>query len=181
MLFFFVGQVFADTPRIRPEKWAQLVISESLDNWYKVDDRVFRSSQPNSKGMHQLHFLGITEVLNLRYFHSDDDEAKGTGLKLHRLRTEAGDLSKDEIIQALKIITTAEGKILVHCWHGSDRTGAVIASYRIIVQGWSKDEAIDEMLNGGYGFHSIYKNIVPLIKSFDVDKMRKQLNIQKTL
>ena len=171
---------FAGAPRIRPKTWAQPVISETLENWYKVDDKVFRSSQPNNKGMLQLLQMDITEVLNLRYFHSDDDEAKGTGLKLHRLRTEAGDLSADEITKALKIITTAKGKILVHCWHGSDRTGAVVASYRVVVQGWSKDDAIDEMLNGGYGFHSIFDNIVPLIQALDVAKMRKELNIEKT-
>ncbi len=176
---FIANLGFADTPRIRPENWAKPVLSETIENWYKVDDKVFRSSQPNSDGMAQLKHLGITEVLNLRYFHSDDDEAKGTKLKLHRLRTEAGDLSQQEIIQALKIITTAKGKILVHCWHGSDRTGAVIASYRIVVHGWNKDGAIDEMINGGYGFHSIYDNIAPLIKSLDVEKIRKELDIKK--
>ncbi len=182
-IFFalIIGNIaYSETPRLRPQTWAQPVISESLENWYKVDDKVFRSSQPNSEGMSQLQHIGITEVLNLRYFHSDDDEAKGTDLKLHRLKTEAGELSEQEIIQALKIITGAKGKILVHCWHGSDRTGAVIASYRVIVQGWSKDDAIDEMINGGYGFHSMYDNIAQLIKSLDVLKMRKQLDIKKT-
>lgn len=47
--------------------------------------------------------------------------------------------------------------MVVHCWHGSDRTGAVIAAYRIVQQGWSQHDAIDEMINGGYGFHPIFQ------------------------
>ncbi len=169
----------AEIPRVRPAKWAQPIIAADLENWHQIDGKVFRSSQPDTDDMPLLQQLNITDVLNLRSIHTDDDEAKGTSLKLHHIRTSAGDISQDEIIQALKIITTAKGKILVHCWHGSDRTGAVIASYRIVVQDWYKAEAIDEMINGGYGFHAIFDNIVPTIKGLEVDKIREDLNIKR--
>lgn len=165
-------------PRVRPTNWAQPIITAELENWYQVDDKVFRSSQPDQEDMPLLQHFNITDVLNLRSMHTDDDEAEGSSLKLHHIKTSAGQISQGEIIQALKIITTAKGKILVHCWHGSDRTGAVIASYRIVVQGWSKAKAIDEMINGGYGFHSIFDNIVPLIKDLEADKIKKALNIK---
>ena len=44
----------------------------------------------------------------------------------------------------------------MHCQQGADRTGTMMAFYRIAVQGWPKDDAIAEMKNGGYGFHSIW-------------------------
>lgn len=168
----------AEMPRVRPTKWAQPIITADLENWYQIDEKVFRSSQPDKDDMPLLQQLSIADVLNLRSIHTDDDEAEGAPLRLHHIRTSAREISQNEIIQALKIITTAKGKILVHCWHGSDRTGAVIASYRIVVQGWSKAEAIDEMVNGGYGFHAIFDNIVPTIKELEVDKIRESLNIK---
>jgi protein tyrosine/serine phosphatase len=63
----------------------------------------------------------------------------------------------------------------VHCWHGSDRTGCIIALYRILNQGWSKEQAIDEMVYGGYGFKSRYVNIIRYIKDADIEKIRNQV------
>lgn len=45
--------------------------------------------------------------------------------------------------------------------------------YRMLYQGWSREEAIDELKNGGYGFHSMWKNIVDYLESVDVEKVRK--------
>lgn len=44
----------------------------------------------------------------------------------------------------------ADGNVLVHCLHGEDRTGMVIAAYRMIVEGWSADQATKEMLSMGF-------------------------------
>ena len=50
------------------------------------------------------------------------------------------------------------------------------AMYRIIYQRWTKDKAIDEMVNGGYGFHSMwYNNIIEYVRKADIDKLRKQI------
>jgi hypothetical protein len=47
--------------------------------------------------------------------------------------------------------------------------------YRVVFLGWSKDEAIDELMNGGYGYHSLYTNIPEFIREADIDKIRKQV------
>ena len=39
----------------------------------------------------------------------------------------------------------AKRPVFVHCKHGADRTGTMVAFYRILFEGWSKDEAIREM------------------------------------
>lgn len=89
---------------------------------------------------------------------------------------EAGDIREDDVVKALKIIKSAEGPVLVHCWHGSDRTGLVCASYRIIFQNWTKQAALDELINGGYGYHkSIYKNIARWIEHADVEALKKKI------
>ena len=62
-----------------------------------------------------------------------------------------------------------------HCWHGSDRTGLVSAMYRIVFGGWSKKEAIDELINGGYGYHSMYKNISEFIEKVDIVAIKQRV------
>ncbi len=48
--------------------------------------------------------------------------------------------------------------------------------YQIVVQGWTKEAAIDELMNGVYGYHSIYGNIVKFIGNVNVDEIKKQLS-----
>ncbi|MBI4647897.1 MAG: tyrosine-protein phosphatase, partial [Bacteroidia bacterium] len=162
-LFFLIVVSIAQTistaqtqPGERPAKWATLVKSEQFTNLYKLNNDVYRSEQPDDKGFQELSKLGIKSVLNLREYHSDDDEAKGINLKLYHVEMEAEDIHDAEIAVALKILTEAPKPILIHCKYGSDRTGLVCAMYRIVIECWSKKEALDELINGGYGFHLLY-------------------------
>jgi hypothetical protein len=49
------------------------------------------------------------------------------------------------------------------------------AMYRIVEQGWSKDEAIREMVDGGYGFHAMWSNIIHYVKNVDIEKIKREL------
>lgn len=157
----------------RPALWAQPVAATTLKNFHQLDAKVYRSAQPDAVGFAELKQRGIVTVLNLRDNHSDDAEAKGTGLDLRRIEMEADDITVPQLIAALRIIHQAKGPVLVHCWHGSDRTGAVSAAYRIVVQGWEKEAAIAELVDGGYGYHSIYGNIPQLLRGLDVAAVKR--------
>ena len=80
-----------------------------------------------------------------------------------------------EAVRFLKIVTDPQRTpVLVHCQHGADRTGTMIAVYRIAVQGWSKAEAIREMTEGGFGFHWIWSNLPRWIQKLDIDRIKRQ-------
>lgn len=146
-----------------------------LKNFYRIGNGVYRSDQPSYKCFRELEEFGIQEVLNLRNLHNDNDEAKGTAIRLHHLRTRASRMNLDQLVNALRIIRDRKGPILFHCWHGSDRTGAVAAMYRIVFQRVSKDDAIHEMTESIFGFHMTFDSIIDVIYSANIAKIRRDL------
>ncbi len=167
------GASAGTTPR--PADWARPVASEHLKNFYQVDAHLYRSAQPDAAGMAELYAQGIRQVVSLRQFHTDEDEARGVGLALHRIPMNAGEIHDAQVIAALRAIRDADGPVLLHCWHGSDRTGTVVALYRMLFQGWERQAAIDEMVNGGYGYHALYANIVRYLQQVDLEALSRSL------
>lgn len=149
-----------------------------LKNFYRIGQDVYRSDQPSAACFRELEKFGIREVLNLRCFHNDIKEAQGTHIQLHHLRTRATLLSLDDLVAAMRIIQNRQGPLLFHCWHGSDRTGAVAAMYRMVFQGIPKQQAIDEMVEGIFGFHMIFDNIIDTIEAANITRIRKELGVK---
>lgn len=128
--------------------------------------------------MKALKRIGIETVINLRSFNSDRDEIGLTGLAYERIYVKAWHPEEKEIIRFLQIVTNPKRTpVLVHCQHGADRTGAMSAIYRVAVQGWSKEEAIKEMTQGGFGFHTIWGNLPNWILNLDIGLIREKAGI----
>lgn len=172
LLLLLVSFVLVAHAEDRPKKWATPVQSRNLENAFQLDAKLYRSAQPSRKGFQEARSLGITNVVNLRKLHSDKDEARNLGMALHHIKAEADDITEREIISALRVIRAARGPVLVHCWHGSDRTGAVCAMYRVAFNNWPKEDAVDEMVKGGFGYHKLYANIIKLIRNADIEKIQ---------
>jgi protein tyrosine/serine phosphatase len=161
----------------RPSEWAVPIQLSGVGNLYKLNDNLYRSAQPTKQGMKYLK-LGIKTIINLRAFHSDTDEIRGTGLLDEELSVKTWHIEDEDVIRVLRIIRKEEsGPFLIHCQHGADRTGVMSAMYRIVEQGWSKDEAIREMVDGGYGFRAIWSNIIHYIMNVDIEKIKSELVI----
>jgi protein tyrosine/serine phosphatase len=126
----------------RPATWARPLQIEGVPNLHKVTDNLYRSGQPSDLGMKNLKQMGIETIVNLRSFHSDLDEIGLTGLAYEHLRMKTWHPEREEVVRFLQIVTNPKRiPVLVHCQHGSDRTGTICAVYRIAVQGWTKKEA----------------------------------------
>jgi protein tyrosine phosphatase (PTP) superfamily phosphohydrolase (DUF442 family) len=129
--------------------------------------------------MKNLKMMGIETVVNLRSFHSDRDEIGDTGLGYEHIYMKAWHPEEEEIVRFLQIVTNPKRTpVLVHCLHGADRTGTMSAVYRIAIQGWTKDEAIEEMAEGGFGFHGIFKNLLSWIEELDIEKIKNEAGIR---
>ena len=158
--------------RVRPAQWAEPVLSSEVGNWYRISPELHRCAQPDRKGMQELAQFGIKSVVNLREYHSDQTTVAGTPLLLCEVPLDAGDLTYEQLVVALKAVLSAPKPTIVHCWHGSDRTGAVIAAYRIAVEGWTATAALDEMVAGGYGHSAWFANLRQLIGGLDPARLR---------
>jgi protein tyrosine/serine phosphatase len=128
--------------------------------------------------MRQLKAMGVKTVINLRSFNSDRDELGGTGLGYEHICMKVWHPEREDIIRFLHIATDKDRTpAFVHCQHGADRTGLMCAIYRVAVCGWTKDEAIREMTQGGFGYHTVWTNLVKFIKDLDIDGIKKQAGI----
>lgn len=150
-------------------------LKKEVKNFHPVDSQVFRSAQPDKADFKLMDSLGIKEVLNFRQLHKDDKKAVNTSIKLHYLKLRAGKLTEQDLLNALAVIKNRKGPILFHCWHGSDRTGAVAAMYEIVFLNKDVEMAIKDMIEGGYGFHRQFDNIPKLIRSIDVAAFKAKL------
>ena len=128
--------------------------------------------------MKNLKEIGIETVINLRSFNSDREEIGLTGLAYEHIYMKAWHPEEKEIVRFLQIVSNPKrSPILVHCQHGADRTGTMSAIYRIAIQGWTKKEAIREMTEGGFGFHSVWTNLPPWIDDLDINSLKKKAGL----
>lgn len=120
---------------------------KELPNFQKVTDRLYRGGQPQAGGIKKLAELGINTVINLRgedeITRTEQQEAEALGLRYYSIPM--GGLSRpsdEEVERVLNLINAPEnGKVFVHCKHGADRTGTVIACYRISQENYSAEKA----------------------------------------
>jgi len=133
---------------------ADLVFPE-LPNFHRVDGHVFRGAQPKAGGLAKLKELGVRTIVNLRFERgqskAEEAEARALGLKYVSIPM-YGLIppTAAQIGQALALLADPQnGPVFVHCVAGQDRTGVVIACYRIAQMGWTATDAIHEAM--GYG------------------------------
>ena len=161
---------------IRPSNWATKVELQGLNNMYKVDNDLYRSEQPKAKAMFLLDSMKIKTILNVRRIRNDRHEAKNTKLVLKHVPINTWFINYDDVVASLKEIVKSEKPILIHCKHGSDRTGCIVAAYRMVKCGWTKEESIKEFKDGGFGYHAgWYPNILRLLNKIDIEQLKKDI------
>ncbi len=162
-------------------QWATAVNIKGVPNCRKVSDDLYRGGLPSEEGMRQLKKFGIKTVVNLRALLSDSDELKDANIGFEHISVKPWHPEDEDMVQFLKIVTDKNRTpVFVHCQYGSDRTGTMCAIYRIAVQGWTKDEAIEEMTKGDLGFHAIWGNLVDYIRDLDIEKIKRRAGIKQS-
>lgn len=166
----------------RPALWASKVVPEveGVPNLFQVAPNLYRSAQPTAAGFAALKELGVKSVLSMRQTVDDVPLADGTGLVLYRVPMKSRYVAERggaKVVQAMRDLAEgmARGPVLVHCHHGADRTGLICALWRILYEGWTRQSAIDELIEGGFGFHPIWSNIPRYLRAVDLIDLRDRI------
>lgn len=126
-----------------------------IRNFDRVNDHIYRSGEPSVVGLQELSTMGIKRVIDLREKGEATTFEKETleklGIKYTNIPFDAWSAPSDGQIQSvLKLLTDNDpSPILLHCRRGKDRTGTVIACYRIQHDGWSNQRALTEAKEHG--------------------------------
>jgi tyrosine-protein phosphatase SIW14 len=127
-----------------------------LPNFHQVNAQLYRGAQPHDdEGIRQLARLGIKTIINLR---GEDDRTRAEqraaeALGLHYFNIPLPGLSRpptEKVEQVLALINaSANQPVFVHCHHGEDRTGVIVAVYRITHDHWTSERAKAEAKSYG--------------------------------
>jgi len=178
VMLFTTGCSAKSEPSVgeRAVAWAQPLPGVGVENLHRVDAHLYRSGQPDSAGFQQLYALGVRYDLNLRQFHDDKPLLGDLNITYHHIKINTSKMTYEHLVEGVAFIMNADAPVLVHCLHGSDRTGTIVAGYRIAAHGWSKEKALEEFRDGGYGYHSgWFPNLPKLILSIDEEKFRSDV------
>ena len=135
-------------------KSAAKKVKEDLPNFHQVHPFLYRSGEPTEAGLKKLKEMGVTTLIDLRApseFPIDEPKiAKELGLNYINLPMSSKAPTKKQVNTLLDTIKKAKaepekGSVLVHCAHGSDRTGCMVGIWRVTQEDWSNDEAYKEM------------------------------------
>lgn len=133
----------------------------------KVSDALYRGAQPSSEGLAELKKLGITTVVDLRGNRGPvaSERRQVESLGMHFIDIPVSGWSAPtnaQVAEFLKLFKADPSqKIFVHCYYGEDRSGVMVAAYRIAQQNWTVDQAFAEMLS--FGFHN---RLYPAMRSY---------------
>lgn len=128
-----------------------------IRNFSRVDAHIYRGAAPSEAGLKDLRALHITIDLDLREPGEAEtrERVEATQLGMEYVNIPMPPLSaptQDEMKRALALLLAADagsGRIFVHCRRGKDRTGTVIACYRIEHDGWTNRRAFGEAKQHG--------------------------------
>ncbi len=135
--------------------------AQGIHNFRQVDSHVYRGGQPDRSGFEYLAKLGVKTILDLRQAgeRSSWEEQIVTALGMKYVSVPMTGLrppTAGQISQILALLEdSATGAVYVHCKRGADRTGAVIAAYRIDHDDWDNARALEEALSDGMRFFQL--------------------------
>jgi len=128
--------------------------SEGIVNFGKVSEVLYRGAQPDAAALGSLHRMGIKTIINLRMtddvWKEEESKAIAHGILYTNVPFRGiGRPTDDQVKTVLSLIDSLPGPVFIHCQHGCDRTGTIVACYRIKHDQWALEKALAEANHHG--------------------------------
>ena len=147
-----------------------LPAQDGIGNFGKVSDGLYRGAQPDAQAIKNLKQLGIKTIINLRMandvWKEEEAEARANGITYTNLPFKGLGRPTGEQVKTALAIIGASGPVFIHCKHGCDRTGTIVACYRIQQQKWTGASALQEAEH--YGMSSLELGMKRFVADFAV-------------
>jgi len=135
---------------------AQRQTIRGIDNFAQVNGFLFRGAQPSDSSYAELKHLGVNVIVDFRdekdEIAREKKQVEAAGMQFVSLPWSGrSEPTHDEVLTFLNLVHNPQGKkIFVHCRQGRDRTGTMVALYRLTFDNWSVDNALSEMKDFHY-------------------------------
>jgi tyrosine-protein phosphatase SIW14 len=138
-----------------------------VSNFGEVSTTLYRGAQPTREGFDNLAKMGVKIVVDLRGSREGErKEVTKRGMRYVAIPWRCFHPRDQFFARFLMLLRENPGKkVFVHCRVGDDRTGMMIAAYRMTRQGWTPEEARKEM--EAYGVGRFHRVICPGLASYE--------------
>ena len=147
-----------------------------IDNFGQLNATYYRGEQPEGRDYADLAAVGIKTVIDLQGDGDNYDEQRlveAAGMTFHRIpMTTHVEPTPEQLAQFLQIVNDpANQPVYVHCKGGKHRTGVMTAVYRMEQDGWSGDQAFDEMKQYEFGWDFLHSEFKRFVYGYDPGKV----------
>ncbi len=153
---------------------AQKLDLNGVPNFGHVTPTLYRGGQPTADSFQELQKLGIEIVVNFRNepkkIEAERRAVEALGLRYVSIPWSSWHTpDTKQVTEFLELLrANPDKKIFVHCHHGADRTGVMVAVFRMAIENWTVAQALAEM--GEFHFHRFW---YPHLKSYVEDFPRR--------
>jgi len=145
-----------------------------LPNFGKVCHGLYRGGQPTAAGYEALRSRGIRTIVSLRTFDGGSEDLQEAGFRTYHISFKTAHPETEDVLEFLSIATIPDNRpLFVHCRRGADRTGMMVAVYRMVVEDWPRPEAIREMRGMGFSVWNVA--IERYLRNLDVAALKREL------